>query len=46
MMPTADDMENIKNDWNKLVPDWDARETFFKDIGTEQSIYTDYYYGY
>jgi hypothetical protein len=46
MMPTADDMENIKNDWNKLVPDWDARDTFFKDIGTEQSIYTDYYYGY
>ena len=46
MMPTVDDMENIKNDWNKLVPDWDARETFFKDIGTEQSIYTDYYYGY
>lgn len=46
MMPTADDMENIKNDWNKLVPDWDGRETFFKDIGKEQSIYTDYYYGY
>ena len=46
MMPTADDMENIKNDWNKLVPDWDARDTFFKDIGTEQDIYTDYYYGY
>ena len=46
MMPTADDMENIKNDWNKLVPEWDARDTFFKDIGKEQSIYTDYYYGY
>lgn len=46
MMPTADDMENIKNDWNKLVPDWDQRDTFFKHAGEEQSIYTDYYYGY
>ena len=46
MMPTADDMENIKNDWNKLVPEWDARDTFFKDINKQQSVYTDYYYGY
>lgn len=46
MMPTADDMENIKNDWNKLVPEWDNRDTFFKHQGEEQSIYTDYYYGY
>ena len=42
----ADDMENIKNDWNKLVPEWDARDTFFKDINKQQSVYTDYYYGY
>ena len=46
MMPTADDMENIKNDWNKLVPEWDARDTFFKDINKDQQVYTDYYYGY
>lgn len=46
MMPTADEMENIKNDWNKLVPELDARDTFFKDINKQQSIYTDYYYGY
>lgn len=46
MMPTADDMQNIKNDWNKLVPEWDANETFFKDINKQQDIYTDYYYGY
>ena len=46
MMPTADDMDNIKNDWAKLIPDWDARSTSFGDIGKEQSIYTDYYYGY
>lgn len=46
MMPTADDMENIKNDWNKLVPDWDQRDTFFKHMNKQQDIYTDYYYGY
>ena len=46
MMPTADDMRSIKNEWNKLVPEFDADETFFKDVGTEQDIYTDYYYGY
>ncbi len=46
MMPTADDMQNIKNDWNKLIPDWDAHDTFFKDINKEQLTYNDYYNGY
>ena len=46
MMPTADDMQNIKNDWNKLIPDWDANEQFFKNINKEQTVYNDYYYGY
>lgn len=46
MMPTADDMQNIKRDWNKLIPDWDGDETFFKNIGKQQSVYNDYYYGY
>ena len=46
MMPTADDMQNIKDDWNKLIPDYDADETFFKDINKEQTFYNDYYYGY
>ena len=46
MMPTADDMQNIKNDWNKLVPDWDGDDTFFKHIGKEQLTYNDYYYGH
>ena len=46
MMPTADDMRNIKNEWNKLVPEYDADDLFFKHIGKEQDIYTDYYYGY
>ena len=46
MMPTADDMQNIKNDWNKLIPDWDGDDTFFKNINKEQLTYNDYYYGY
>ena len=46
MMPTPDDMQNIKNDWNKLIPDWDGDDTFFKNIGKEQLTYNDYYYGY
>ena len=46
MMPTADDMQNIKNDWNKLIPEWESNETFFKDINKPQYTYNDYYYGY
>lgn len=46
MMPTADDMQNIKNDWNKLIPDWDGDDTFFKYINKDQEFYNDYYYGY
>lgn len=46
MMPTADDMQNIKNDWNKLIPDWDGDDTFFKHINKEQITYNDYYNGY
>lgn len=46
MMPTADDMQNIKNDWHKLIPDWDGDDTFFKHIGKEEITYNDYYHGY
>ena len=46
MMPTADDMQNIKNDWNKLIPEWDGDDTFFKNIGKEEITYNDYRYGY
>ena len=46
MMPTSDDMRNIKNEWNKLIPDWNADKSFFETIGDEQTIYNDYYYGY
>lgn len=46
MMPTAGDMETIKNDWTKLVPDWDSNDTFFNHQGDRQIITNDYYYGY
>ena len=46
MMPTADDMQNIKNEWNRLIPDIDEDDTFFKHQGDDQQFYSDYYYGY
>lgn len=46
IMPTAADMESIKNDWNKLLPEFDDEDTMFKHQGEEQIIYNDYYYGY
>ena len=46
MMPTADDIRNIKHDWNKLVMDYDADTAFFKHQRDPQLIYNDYYYGY
>lgn len=46
MMPTTADMESIKNDWNKLLPEFEEEDTFFKSQGEEQIIYNDYYYGY
>ena len=46
MMPTADDMKNIKHEWNRLIPDFESSDTFFKDINKKDHIYNDYYYGY
>ena len=46
MMPTAGDMENIKNDWNKLIPDFEGEDRFFDNIADDQQFYSDYYYGY
>jgi len=45
-MPTAGDMENIKNDWNKLIPDFEGEDRFFDNIADDQQFYSDYYYGY
>lgn len=46
MMPTESDMRSIKNEWNKLVPEWDSDDTFFGGVGKRQLNYNDYYYGY
>lgn len=46
MMPTESDMISIKNEWTKLIPDWDGDENLFRSTGEKQLNYTDYYYGY
>lgn len=46
MMPTETDMRSIKNEWNKLVPEYDSDEVLFKPTGEKQLNYIDYYYGY
>ena len=46
MMPNEADMRGIKNEWTKLIPDWDSDEFLFKNEGRKQLNYTDYYYGY
>lgn len=46
MMPDSGEMRAIKNDWTKLVPDWDSDDTFFIHQGDRQNIINDYYYGY
>lgn len=46
MMPNAGQIQSIKNDWNKLLPQFDSQEDFFSSQGDEQIIYNDYYYGY
>lgn len=46
MMPTADDMRNIKNEWNQLIPDYSADDNFFIDSNERQSFYNNYYRGY
>jgi len=33
MMPDAGEMRAIKNDWTKLIPDWDSDDTFFTHQG-------------
>ena len=46
MMPTEGEIRSIKNEWNKLVPEWDSDDVFFKPVGRRQLNYNDYYYGY
>lgn len=46
MMPTEGDIRSIKNEWTKLIPDWDSDDTFFRSSGQRQLNFSDYYYGY
>lgn len=46
MMPTADDMRNIKSEWNRLVPNFNSDQTYFEELNKQDIIYNDYYNGY
>lgn len=46
IMPTEGNMRSIKNEWTKLIPDWESDDYFFKENGRRESIYKDYYYGH
>ena len=46
LMPTEGDIRSIKNQWNKLIPDWDSDDYLFAPVGRRQMNYNDYYYGY
>lgn len=40
MMPTQDDMENIKNDWVRLVPDMKGNDKSFENLGSKEYLYS------
>lgn len=46
MMPNEGEMRSIKNEWNKLVPDWDSDDTLYENLGARQLNFNDYYNGY
>jgi hypothetical protein len=35
MMPTVDDLENVKNTWHELYPEMNDHDTFFSTSGEE-----------
>lgn len=39
MMPTVDDLINVKNTWHKLYPEMNDHYTFFSTSGEEQILY-------
>ena len=39
LMPNTDEMESIKNTWNKLMPEINEHDNFFESVGQEQYIY-------
>lgn len=46
MMPNESEMLTIKNEWTKLIPEWDDDENFFNNTGKKQLNFNDYCYGY
>lgn len=46
MMPNEGEMRSIKNEWTKLIPDWDSDDTLFQNVGSRQLNFNDYYHGY
>lgn len=46
MMPDDGTMRSIKNEWTKLIPDWESDDSFFINNGIRQLNYNDYYYGH
>lgn len=43
MMPNMDEMESIKNNWNKMYPEIDEHDTFYSHVGEEQEVYNQQY---
>lgn len=39
LMPNEDGMESLKNNWNKLVPEFNDHSTFYSHTGERQIIY-------
>lgn len=39
MMPNEDGLESIKNNWNKIVPEFRDHNSFYSHTGERQSIY-------
>lgn len=46
MMPDEGQMRSIKNEWTKLVPEWDSDDTLYENLGSRQLNFNDYYHGY
>ena len=42
MMPNESEMMTIKNEWTKLIPDWESDMSFFSSNGEREIIYDDY----
>lgn len=39
MLPNEDEMESIKNEWNKLYPEMNEHASFYSHVGQRQVIY-------